>query len=104
MKLSIVCLAYSLDFAKFSDYHTKANTSPPTPNLRASLSVTTPWFVDIIAVPSPPSTFGRFSWFAYIRSPGFDILLIPDMIFSLLSAPYFNDILIAHGGGGDRDP
>src|SRR3984893_19444361 len=33
--------------------------------------------VEMIATPSPPRTFGRLSFFAYTRRPGFDTRLIP---------------------------
>ena len=56
----------------------------------ASLSVITPWFVEMIVVPSPPNTLGSSSLFAYTRRPGFEILLRPEITFSFLSAPYFN--------------
>ena len=71
-------------------YHTNANTSPPTLSFLASLSVTIPWLVERIAIPKPPSTLGSSSLPAYTRRPGFEILLSPVMIFSFLSAPYFN--------------
>ena len=76
------------------NYHTNANTSPPTFIERASLSVTTPLFVEMIATPKPPSTFGIFSTSAYTRSPGLEILFNPEIILSFLSAPYFNAIRI----------
>ena len=44
----------------------------------------------MIAIPKPPKTFGRFSLPAYTRRPGLEILLRPEIIFSFLSAPYFN--------------
>ena len=40
----------------------------------ASLSVITPLFVDIIATPRPPRTFGSSSLFAYTLRPGLEIL------------------------------
>ena len=72
-----------------NNYQTNARTSPPTPSCLACLSVMIPWFVDTIAIPSPPSTFGISSLPAYTRKPGLEIFLIPEMIFSFLSAPYF---------------
>src|SRR5829696_3810880 len=44
--------------ARHGAYQTWATTSPPTPALRASWPVITPWDVDMIAVPMPPSTLG----------------------------------------------
>ena len=44
--------------ARHGGYQTSATTSPPTPALRASWPVITPWDVDRMAVPMPPSTFG----------------------------------------------
>ena len=41
-----------------SSYQTKARTSPPTLRLRACLSVSSPWDVEMIATPRPPSTRG----------------------------------------------
>ena len=79
-------------------YHTKANTSPPTFCFLASLSVNSPLFVEMIAIPSPPNTLGSSSAPAYTLSPGLEILLSPVMIFSFLSAPYFNVITIASPG------
>src|SRR5699024_5173028 len=72
------------------NYQTNANTSPPTFSFLASLSVKTPWFVEMIATPKPPSTFGRSCVLAYTRRPGLEILFRPVMILSFLSAPYFN--------------
>ena len=43
-------------------YQTKAITSPPTPRSAAWRWVITPVEVDMIAVPSPPSTRGRRSF------------------------------------------
>ena len=57
-----------------------AMTSPPTPSFLASLSVITPLFVEMIAVPSPPRTFGRLSVSAYTRRPGLEIFLIPEIM------------------------
>ena len=48
----------------------------------------------MIAIPSPPNTLGSSSAPAYTLSPGLEILLSPVMIFSFLSAPYFNVITI----------
>src|SRR5262249_33753962 len=56
---------------------TKARTSPPTPRLTACLSVSRPPEVEMMAMPSPPSTRGRLSFFAYTRSPGLDTRLSP---------------------------
>ena len=47
-----------------SAYQTNARTSPPTPSSLACLSVITPWLVEMIATPKPPSTFGISSLFA----------------------------------------
>ena len=47
-----------------NSYHTKASTSPPTLRRLASLSVTTPLLVEIMAIPSPPSTLGSSSLLA----------------------------------------
>ncbi len=45
-------------------YQTKASTSPPTPRSAAWRVVITPVEVDRMAVPSPPRTRGRRSFFA----------------------------------------
>src|SRR4051794_11629864 len=39
-------------------HHTKHRISPPTLRLRASRSVISPWLVETMATPSPPSTRG----------------------------------------------
>ena len=72
----------------------KQRTSPPTPSFLASLSVITPWFVEMIAVPSPPNTLGSSSLLAYTRRPGLEILLRPEITFSFLSVA---DILLNEG-------
>ena len=72
----------------------KAKTSQPMLRDLASLSVITPLLVEMIAVPKPPRTFGKFSLVAYTRRPGLEILLRPVMILTFLSLPYFNVIWI----------
>ena len=46
---------------KVEDGHVVVTRPPPTCSFLASLSVITPWFVDRIAIPSPPSTLGSSS-------------------------------------------
>ena len=91
---SVKPLHSSLFTNHFIYYQMKAKTSPPTLSFLASLSVITPLFVEMIAVPKPPRTFGSSSLPAYTRRPGLEILLRPVMIFSFLSLPYFNVIRI----------
>jgi len=43
----------------------------------------------MIAMPSPPSTRGRLSFFAYTRRPGLDTRLSPAME-RYLAGPYFS--------------
>ena len=45
-------------------YQMKQMTSPPRPSFCASALVTRPFDVEMIAVPSPPSTLGRVSFLA----------------------------------------
>src|SRR5699024_9181651 len=49
---------------KNMNYQTYASTSPPTACFRASLSESTPFDVDTIAIPKPLSTRGTSSAFA----------------------------------------
>ena len=41
-----------------------------------------PRFVERIAVPKPPRTFGISVLFAYTRRPGLEILLIPCLLYT----------------------
>src|SRR5690606_35967576 len=54
----------------FNPYATMQRTSPPWPMARAWRSVITPWGVETITVPMPPSTFGSSSLPRYTRRPG----------------------------------
>src|SRR5665647_129442 len=67
----------------------KQITSPPRPSLRASALVTSPRDVEMIAVPSPPSTLGNDSFLAYTRRPGLETRLMPEMTRSLF-LPYLS--------------
>src|SRR5438034_166689 len=51
-------------------YQTCATTSPPTPWLRASWPVMTPFEVEMIEVPIPPWIRGMWAWSTYVRRPG----------------------------------
>ena len=48
-------------FADPAWHQTYATTSPPTPSLRAWWPVMTPFEVETITVPMPPSTFGHLA-------------------------------------------
>ena len=59
----------------------------------ASLSVITPWFVEMIAVPSPPSTFGRFSLASVYTKTWFrNSLEACDNFFVLISTVFQCDV------------
>src|SRR3954471_13253129 len=60
-------------------YQTYATTSPPTPCRRASWPVITPFDVETIVVPMPPWTFGMWPWSTYVRRPGLETRLIPEI-------------------------
>src|SRR5205085_916263 len=56
-----------------------ATTSPPTPALRASWPVMTPRDVETMEVPMPPSTFWMSPAPAYVRRPGRETRLRPEI-------------------------
>jgi hypothetical protein len=60
-------------------HQTYATTSPPTPGRRASWPVITPLDVDTMVVPMPPWTLGISPWPTYVRRPGLDTRLMPEI-------------------------
>src|SRR5262245_29993699 len=69
-------------------------TSPPTPILRACRSVRTPWDVDRIAIPRPPSTRGTSALDLYTRRPGLEMRRMPEIVRSRFG-PYLSWMVMA---------
>src|SRR6185312_11219237 len=65
--------------ARHGGYQTSATTSPPTPAWRAWWPVMTPEDVERIEVPMPPWTFGISPALAYVRRPGRETRLRPEI-------------------------
>ena len=69
----------------------KQTTSPPTLSSRATLSVTSPFDVEIIAIPKPFKTLGTCFESHVTLKPGLEILFNPEITFSPFG-PYFKAI------------
>ena len=61
-RMFVLFMRLFLTICAANGYQTWQMTSPPTPRSSAALLVMSPWEVDTIAVPIPPSTRGSLSF------------------------------------------